>query len=153
MLRSGRFLPGLLVGASLALAAGEARANVFDEEVAARRAELAKRVGQPGAITPLLGLIDMWEWVSDRNAIAALLDAAKDDPKQRPDVRARAAFLRSLVADSQGDAEGAHRLRTGIGLVTDWQVLGPFDNEGHAADRKALPPEHDLARPVDGKER
>ena len=153
MLRSGRFLPGLLVGVSLVLAAGEVRANVFDDEVVARRAELSRRVGQPGAIASLLGVIDLWEWVSDRNAIATLLDAAKDDARQRPDVRARAAFLRSLVADSQGDAEEAHRLRAGIGLVTDWQVLGPFDNEGRSADRKELPPERDLARPVDGKER
>ncbi len=147
--RSGTvLLPFLLLLAPAARAAVPAP-GPFDAELGERRAALKRLEGRPEAIVPLLGILDLWTTVDDRAAIAAALDEVIADRAQRPDVRARAAYLRSIAADRMGDHARAASLRDGLGLLTAWQVLGPFDNEGKGGHAQAFPVEKDLAGPID----
>lgn len=124
-------------------------ANPFDAELARRLGQARELAGRAEAVVPLLGVLDLWEQVDDRAALAALLDEVRDDGRQRAEVRARATFLRAALADRQGQSEEAERLRATLGLVTDWQIVGPFDDEGRAGDAKVYGPERQLAGPID----
>lgn len=115
-----------------------------DEDVALRRGEAKRLTGKPEAVTVMLGLLEQWSEVDDRDAIRALLDEVSGDPRQLPVVRGRAGFLRSIVDERLGDLPGARKRRAALGFIADWLVLGPFDNEGKAGDRATLAPEADL---------
>ncbi len=123
--------------------------NSFDDEVAARRAAVERLAGRPEAIEPLLGILDLWPLVDDRAPIGATLVAVAQDPRQREDVRGRARYLASIVADREGRPEEARALREKLGLLSAWQVLGPFDNEGKGGHAKVFPVEKELDRPID----
>ncbi len=136
----------MLLGTALPTAAQ----NVFDRELSARRAEAKRLAGQPEAIAPLLGLLDLYPLVDDRAPIAALLDEVMTDRAQLGEVRAHATYLRAQIADRLGDRERARKLRDSLGIVRDWQVIGPFDNDGKSGHERAYPVERDLAAPLDG---
>ncbi|HOX08599.1 MAG TPA: DUF3857 domain-containing protein, partial [Planctomycetota bacterium] len=54
-----------------------------------------------------------------------------------------------------GDRKAASKEFRGLGFVTDWQVIGPFDNERGQGFAQAFPPETelDLAKTYPGKKR
>jgi hypothetical protein len=79
-----------------AMAGRASAANPFAREVEVRRERFAKEAARPQALIPLLGILDLWEMVEDRGPIGAFLDAAAQSDKPRPDVRARAQYLRAL---------------------------------------------------------
>ncbi|MSP59076.1 MAG: DUF3857 domain-containing protein [Myxococcales bacterium] len=134
----------------VALTAAPALANgPYDTEIATRRAEAKRLAGRPDAIVPLLGILDLWTLVDDRAGISAMLDEVIADPRQRADLRGRAAYLRSVVADRVGDTALAKKLRAGLGFVTAWQVVGPFDNEGKTGHAQPFPVEKELAAAID----
>ncbi|MCB9889248.1 MAG: DUF3857 domain-containing protein [Planctomycetes bacterium] len=58
-------------------------------------------------------------------------------------------------AHDQGDLQACARLRTKLGYLVDWWMIGPFDNERGAGFDTAHPPERGFAqnRPCDGKKR
>lgn len=146
------------VSAAWISAARAAQANPFDLEVASRREAFRKEVGRPQAIVPLLGILDLWEEVGDRGALAAFLAEAAAQPGQRADVRARAAYLHAIALDRLGRREEARQVRAALGLVSDGFLVGPFDNEGKAGHAAVFGPEHaldrfDLKARWDGKER
>ena len=97
--------------------------------------------------------------LDDRAALARFLDAAATSAKARPDVRGRAAWLRSLLFDRAGQASEASKARAELGLLTSWWVAGPFDNEGRTGHATVYAPEKTLVGPIDpnahfdGKER
>ena len=140
-------VPLALLGCCIAQTAGAA--GPADEDVARRRAEAGSLAGRAEAIVPLLGLLEDWESVDDRGSIDALLDGVRNDPKQRADVRARAAWLRAITLEREGKPVDARALRMSLGLVVDWRVIGPFDNDGRGAFAEVLPPEADLAKAID----
>jgi tetratricopeptide (TPR) repeat protein len=145
-MRIGPLLPLLIIGS---LPSSAHAGSLFDDELAARRAEVTRLAGKPEAIVPLLGILDLWTMVDDRAPIAAALDEVAADKKQRADVRARAIYLRSIVADRVGEADKARALRGSLGLLGAWQVVGPFDNEGKGGHARQFPVEKELAGTID----
>ncbi|HEY2745919.1 MAG TPA: DUF3857 domain-containing protein [Polyangia bacterium] len=151
------------LGAALAPASAGAQplgADRFAQDLAARQARFVKEGARPQAVVPLLGAItDLWDVLDDRAALAHFLDAATASGKARPDVRARAAWLRSLLMDRGGQASEATKARAELGLLTSWWVVGPFDNEGRSGHATVYAPEKQLVGPIDesahfdGKER
>lgn len=63
--------------------------------------------------------------------------------------------LRSRLALGKGDVERARKIASSLGIVRDWWVVGPFDNEqGRYFDRAYAPEKGlDLGGTYDGKER
>ncbi len=93
-------------------AAARASAPVPADAVTPRLAELRARAGKPEAVTALLGALDLWDEV-------ALMRAA-----ERLGDRARGAALQKA-----------------LGLVTEWSIIGPFDNEGRGGHDTPYAPE------------
>lgn len=140
--------------------ASAAGADWFARSLAARRSRLDQEARRPEALVPLLGLVtDLWDGLDDRAPLVALLDRAVGSPLIRPDVRARAAFVRSLVLDRLGKTSDAEAERAKLGLLTQFWVVGPFDNEGRTGHATVFGPEKQLLVPpradahFDGKER
>jgi hypothetical protein len=138
-----------IAGLLLLASAHALAANGFDAEVAARRAEAKRLAGRAEAIVPLLGILDGWALADDRGAIAAALDEVRADRRQRFEVRARATYLASIVAERMGDRARGQALRGELGLLGQWQVVGPFDNEGKSGHERVYGPEKELSGRVD----
>jgi tetratricopeptide (TPR) repeat protein/transglutaminase-like putative cysteine protease len=129
--------------------------NPFAVEVQERLERVGREAGRPEAVVALLGILDPWErsrpadlWDSvPPEAIEALLRQAAG-PRSHPLVRARAEYLLAVAADRRGDWAEAARRRAAVGLITDWLVAGPFDNEGRGGYGVAAPPESQTSGPV-----
>ncbi len=153
-------LAAALAGAATAHAAGPNDDGRFARDLHARQERFAKEGARPQAVVPLLGAItDLWDVLDDRAALAHFLDAAAASRRARADVRGRAAWLRSLLLDREGQASEAQKQRAALGLLTSFWVVGPFDNEGRTGHATVYGPEKQLWGPIDpharfdGKER
>src|SRR5262249_45237322 len=98
-----------------------------------------------------------WPDLEDRAPLVGFLEEVETTVATRPDVRARARFLRSLVYDRMGRQADAAKLRASLGLITRFQIVGPFDNEGRAGHAAVFGPERafshfDPKQSWDGKE-
>ncbi len=78
------------------------------------------------------------------------------DPQQLgPVLSGEVDSIRAGLALGKGDVDSARKLSSSLGIVRDWWVVGPFDNEQGRSFAKAYPPEKsvDLAATYDGKDR
>jgi hypothetical protein len=131
--------------------------GVFQRLHAQERAELARRVGRPEAIAPLAALIRLEEHLPPGHIdedLRALVEDARTDPL----VAAQAEYRLALGASRRGDPEGANRRYQALGLLSEFQVVGPFEAQGRGALMRVLPPETAEGRPgherrFPGKER
>ncbi len=89
---------------------------------------------------------------SDWNEIGKRLEKA---PTDAPVLKGLADFLLLRCRMHTGDLEDAARLRDRLGFITDWLVIGPFDNERGGGFNASLGPEKelDLLAEYDGKDR
>ncbi len=114
---------------------------------AAQRTLAREATTERGArgILPLLELWNAWDQV-DPAVTLELLQGIVDNrrvPQERRD------YARSLLARAEirrGHLEQAVEITRDLGYVTDWQVIGPFDNEGKQGfEREDGPEEHRMA--------
>jgi transglutaminase-like putative cysteine protease/tetratricopeptide (TPR) repeat protein len=150
----------LLVLLAAAPVAHAAVGDRFGRDLEARRARFAQEKARAQAVVPLFGAItDLWDVLDDRAPLVRFLDEAATSVTARADVRGRAAWLRSLVLDRLGQSSEAQKQRAALGLLTDFWVAGPFDNEGRTGHATPFGPEKqlggaiDAAATFDGKER
>ena len=153
----------VLAAATAARASGLAAAgggDRFAADLSARRSRFAREGARPQAVVPLLGAVtDLWDSLADRAGLIRFIDEAATSATARPDVRARAAWLRSLLLDRLGQASEAQKQRAALGLLTQYWVVGPFDNEGRTGHATRYAPEKQLVGAIDptarldGKER
>ncbi|MBM4362416.1 MAG: hypothetical protein FJ104_07025, partial [Deltaproteobacteria bacterium] len=101
----------------------------------------------PLAVTELRGLWDAWDHL-DPEQIEAALDAAGASPHLGPGPRSYARLLAAYARLRRGDPAAAAREVEGLGFVTDWIVVGPFDNEGGEGHGRALGPEAEAPGPI-----
>jgi transglutaminase-like putative cysteine protease/Flp pilus assembly protein TadD len=73
----------------------------------------------------------------------------------RPDLGAQISWRLANCLRAAGDEKAAAKEFRRLGFVTDWQVIGPFDNERGQGFAQAYPPETelDLAKNYPGKKR
>lgn len=138
--------------ASLAIApATPSAGSVFDEELAQRRARFLAEQARPqsaAALVPLLGLGELWELCDDRAAVLRLLsEAARPSPTVAPTVRAYALAQQRAMLLHQGDLKAAAAVTRELGVVQDFAIVGPFDNDGRRGHAAAYAPEQDAAAP------
>ena len=125
--------------------------NPLDHELTQQRQRFEKETSRPGsaaAVVPLLGLSDLWDRVSDRQALLdTLTDAAKEQPQVSPLVRAEALWHKQLLLRHAGDEVAAQTAQRSLGLLSSFAILGPFDNDGRKGHSTVYPPETETVAP------
>lgn len=154
-----RPLRALVVSCTLALALSvSAQApNPFDAEVRRLGQEAARERGPRG----MLALLELWRQSQDASpaAVRGALGALARDARLSSDRRAYASALLARAERRAGDLEASARTFEALDFVTDWQVIGPFDNEGKRGFARDFPPEaqrlaaFEPATAYEGKER
>lgn len=125
-----------------ALAAGPSQPSEFE-----RAAERLKSAKYPVQIAALRRVWSQWDRV-DPARIESLLEEATSGPALAPPARAYAGLLAAFARTRRGDFEDAKRRVSALGYVSDWLVLGPFDNEGKSGQAKQFPPELEFDAPI-----
>lgn len=126
------------------LPSGEAAAT--PAELGRKLAVLAQAQGA-ARYTALRELWMSWERV-DPAQVEQILAAAGADRAFEPPVRAYARLLAAYARRRRGDLAGATRAIEGLGYISDWLVVGPFDNENKSGFDSILVPERELGQPV-----
>ncbi len=147
--------PAPTPAASPAAGAGDAAPrDLAAERLAAALAGLAQARG-PAAVVPLDALASLSDEVPDRAQVVTALARFIEDPATDPELRALARHELARQEVARGNPQRAAALRTRLGFVDRWLVLGPFDDEGKRGHDTAYPPERglDLAARVPGKVR
>ena len=99
------------------------------------------------------------EWDQGNPAeVEEILHTVASDAAEPAPVRAYAGLLEAYARRRSGDLDGARARVTKLGYVSQWLVVGPFDNEGKSGLDRAFGPEDQsepatLTRAYDGKER
>lgn len=119
---------------------------------ARREGRLAK------GVVPLLLIAREYDRADAAAVREALTDLSKDT-RLDPARRVLASRLLARALERAGDVTAASALRDSLGYVTQFRVVGPFDNEGKLGFATEMPPERDrmqapdLMATFEGKER
>ena len=131
--------------------------NPYDAEQRRLAAEAARDRSPRG----FLALLELWRHADDATPAVTTraLDELAKNRRLAADRRAYAAALLARMQVRAGDREAAQQTIAPLGYATDWQLIGPFDNEGKQGFARVLGPEerrlqaHEPARAFEGKER
>lgn len=124
------------------------RDNPFDAEVRQLERSLLRSRSTGAAMVSLLRLSRLREDASP-GTVAAALDRIGRHRRAPAAVRVRARFERAYLRIDDADPSGAERALDELGYIRQWQIIGPFDNEGRAGWDATLPPEAAQGSPVD----
>jgi len=113
--------------------------NPFDAQQRQLAAEAARTRG-PEGILPILELWQGWDEATPTLSLE-LLDGLSRNRRLPVERRAYVDILRARARYRRGDLDGSRELTEQLGFVTDWQVVGPFDNEGKQGFARADGPE------------
>lgn len=132
--------------------------NPFDVEIRRAAAEVRRNARKPRAFVPLLEIYESWEHASP-GAVSRTLAELADDRRLPAPLRIYAAGLRAQLLIREAGADEAAAAFRHLGFITQFRVIGPFDNEGKAGFDRPMPPELARGEPLDlsaiypGKER
>lgn len=148
-----------LLSACLTLAPHVAHAQHTPDEWAVIHARdaFAQRAQPRGAI-PLLRLRGLRDHV-DPASLVGRVHALAASPAVPPLRRALALQVEADLRRDLGQLAEADAITRGLGYITSWWIVGPFDNEGRAGFTRTLGPEEhpgatlDVTQPFEGKER
>lgn len=81
----------------------------------------------------------------ETNRLDDMENAARDadSPDAMPELRAAAHFVLRRAAWREKRVKEAQSLGEKLDFISDWQVIGPFENAGETAFNNALPPERE----------
>ncbi|TPV93906.1 MAG: DUF3857 domain-containing protein [Myxococcales bacterium FL481] len=114
----------------------------WQRELERRQAQLRRGPrGRAGTITALLGLLNALDGEVPRSELVALLSDIGKSRRRHPLVRSHAVYLLSQLLASQGRTAQAQQGYVGAGYLLDWQLVGPFENQGRAGHDFAYAPE------------
>lgn len=85
---------------------------------------------------------------TDPEAVEAALAHVASSPKVAAPVRAYAQFFLARAQSRRGDLAGAKLEVAKLGYVSEWLVVGPFDNEGKSGLETELGPQSQWDRPL-----
>ena len=85
---------------------------------------------------------------ADPSHVEEVLRAAATGPQLNPPARAYAGTLSALGRARRGDLKAARDAIRGLGYVDQWQLVGPFDNDGKAGIDTPSGPELELTQPI-----
>ncbi len=150
----------LALGLALASATGATARppNPYDAEQRRLSREVLRLARSPRAVLPLIELFRNADG-ADPAVTLAELTRLYGERRLPPHVRAYAGALLARARLRAGDSQGSLALIDELGYVRDFQVVGPFDNEGKAGFARKDPPERLVSgefamdASFDGKER
>jgi len=150
-MRLALVLPLALLSAARAQAAGDPAAERFGK--LARELERDHR--DPRALVVLAEMRALEEELPDLPAAAAAYARIAGDRQAHPEVRAWARLALAEVDRARGSLSRAQADLARLGMVRDWLVAGPFDDEGKKGFDAVYPPEEgqDPAAAMPGKVR
>ncbi len=128
MFRRLRLVAALSVVSALLITSPAAAQSSRVAEVARLRDDVLAARG-PNAYTALRALWSAWEH-GDPAPIEASLDDLAKNPRLTGEVRAYAGLLRAYAKRRRGDLAGSVRSIRELGYLSEFSILGPFDNEG-----------------------
>ena len=107
------------------------------------------------AFVDLIRLEQLEDQLADLTPLAKVYRQIADDRKTLPEVRNHALYLLARLEQSRGNRLKAAADLRQLGFVEDWQIIGPFDDEGKHGWEKTYPPEQaqDLSAHFPGKVR
>jgi cellulose synthase operon protein C len=85
---------------------------------------------------------------TDALAVEEALTLVANNGKVAKPVQAYAEFLLGRARVRRGDLDGAQKTARELGYVSDWLVVGPFDNEGKAGLETEQGPEGTFDKPI-----
>jgi tetratricopeptide (TPR) repeat protein/transglutaminase-like putative cysteine protease len=154
-----RFLISLALVALLTGSSTEAGAvaSVFHPELLRALDQLDHAEGPEtyGVVDRIWGLWDR----ADAQQIEEALRGAAANPKLGADARAYAGVLAAFARARRGDQKAAAEQIKGLGYISSFLIVGPFDNDGKAGLDQVFEPEAELTGPItpgraySGKER
>lgn len=103
--------------------------------------------GQLRAYAALSEIWGAWRQI-DPQRIEYALQLAAEDKTKSPGLSAYASKLLAYARLRRGDIQGAQNRFEAQGYVTNWLVVGPFDNEGGAGFDQTFGPEADPQEPI-----
>ncbi len=115
--------------------------DFYADEVAARARAFDAAPASPTAVIPLLGALDLWELLIDRQALVDFVRRVADSPRALPIVRARALYMSAQLEARLGHRDVAAAQRRRLGIVEDLWIVGPFDNDSGTGHDTAYGPE------------
>lgn len=152
-----------LIGAAFLASPAQAERPLSPEEelIEASLDYEKARSGTTGDLKAYISLREIWSAWKDVDPLKveqALLLAAEDKTKSAP-VRDYATKLSAYARLRRGDLEATHQSFDQRNYITDWQIVGPFDNEGKAGFEQVFGPDATPEEPLvpgrafSGKER
>jgi tetratricopeptide (TPR) repeat protein len=141
----------IVVSSAPALAARSA----LDRELDGQIARLVESPTAPDALLRLYAVNGL-AWGTARDGrVRATYTWVLQQSDASPVLKAHALWFLAECDRRDGNLLGAAEKHRRLGLITDWLVIGPFDNEGKSGFDAVYPPETeiDLDASYDGKER
>ncbi len=125
------------------------------EQFTAASKELERDRGLPRGLVALAKLERLHDEVADLPRLAAVYARTADDPRAMPEIRSLARYQLVRVERSRGNLQKAAAELRRLGFLGEWQVIGPFDDEGKVGFDAGYPPEKaiDLGGRYPGKTR
>ncbi len=129
--------------------ARETAGNPYEADLTRQTAELNRLGTKPEAIVLFSEVWGDRAWVTPQS-MTRFLDGAARNRRLTAQVRALAAHRRVVQMVELGQTLDATRALDALGYVRDFNVLGPFDNEGKTGADRVMPPE---AAPLEERDR
>lgn len=161
LIRRSALFGGLLVLALSLSAASSALAQTTANPFDAEQRRLAQEVARARGVTGILPLLQFWQGWDEATPAqsSARLDELSRNRRIAPATRAYVDSIRARASLRRGEFDEAHQIWDGLGYITEWNVVGPFDNEGKRGFTREFGPEENRAAPFElgatyaGKER
>ncbi|HEU4384499.1 MAG TPA: DUF3857 domain-containing protein [Anaeromyxobacteraceae bacterium] len=125
------------------------------ERLAAALSDLERDRRDPRALVDLARLAELEDEAPDLSRLARAYSQAAADQGAAAEVRALARLQLAGVERARGNLNRAQAELRRLAFLRDWQVVGPFDDEGKRGHDAVYPPEQevDLAARYPGKVR
>ncbi len=151
--RKARVLVVWLVLVAAVAVSGEE--SFFDRQLDRAITLLKTNLDTRAAFLHIYSVWDLADFARWDGRIPSLLTEILAAPEASPLLKGYSLWFLREVDLRRGDFEGARQKQAQLGFVTDWLIIGPFDNEGMAGFDLAYPPEKEinLAATYNGKER
>ncbi len=155
--RAIAFIGALLTGVALAGHAPASALPAYSSEFSELQGELRGARG-PEVYVALRRMWQAWDF-GEADAVERALREVRDSRTFSAPVRAYAGLLSAYAQRRRGNFDAAKQAIAKLGFVSDWLVVGPFDNEGKSGLMRPFAPEHEQLEPIDlsrnyeGKER
>ncbi|MBI2193751.1 MAG: DUF3857 domain-containing protein [Planctomycetes bacterium] len=136
-------------------AAADVQPSPIEQEFEQSCKSLRESQSHPRSVVEAYRCFQMESELPSPRRLDALFREILDSPSACPVLRSHADWFLALREFNRGERGRAEARLQRIGVVRDWWVIGPFDNEGKSGFDQGYPPEEsvDLSASYRGRER